>query len=125
MIRENQRLLNSLNVLTDALVFLAALPFMFWVRFFVMPDGIISVPLQYYLLLSVLLTASHLFCYAAAGMYVRFQRGAVRFPFVLPCILDGIRCDLVSLSFALLLIKFTNPIVEAVDIVAVAIFDLN
>ena len=69
MIRENQRLLNGLNVLTDGLVFLAALPLMFWLRFFVMPGGVISVPLQDYLLLAVAMTATHLFCYASMGMY--------------------------------------------------------
>ena len=69
MIRENQRLLNGLNVLTDGLVFLAALPLMFWIRFFVLPGGVISVPLQDYLLLSIVMAAAHLFGYAATGMY--------------------------------------------------------
>ncbi len=33
MIRQNQRLFNQLNILSDALILLAALPLAFWVRF--------------------------------------------------------------------------------------------
>ncbi|MBE6962105.1 MAG: undecaprenyl-phosphate glucose phosphotransferase [Ruminococcaceae bacterium] len=69
MIRENQRLLNGLNVLTDGVILLLSLPAAFWLRFYVLPGGTISVPLEAYLLLALVLAATHLFSYAAFGMY--------------------------------------------------------
>ncbi|MBE6962941.1 MAG: undecaprenyl-phosphate glucose phosphotransferase [Ruminococcaceae bacterium] len=69
MIRENQRLLNSLNVVTDGVILFSLLPLSFWLRFYVLPGGIISVPFEDYLILALILTATHLFSYAAFGMY--------------------------------------------------------
>ena len=69
MIRENQRLFNSLHVLTDGLIIFWSMPLAFWLRFYILPGGIISVPLEDYTLLSVILTVTHLFSYAALGMY--------------------------------------------------------
>lgn len=69
MIRENQRLFNSLHVLTDGLIVFGSMPLAFWLRFYILPGGIISVPLEDYTLLSVILTITHLFSYAALGMY--------------------------------------------------------
>ena len=40
MIRENQRLLNHLNVLSDAVLTFLALPIAYWIRFFLMPSGV-------------------------------------------------------------------------------------
>jgi len=74
MIRENQRLLNQLNVLSDGLIVFCALPIAFWLYFYVLPWGTISVPLTDYMALDVFLTAVHLFTYAAFGLYRSFRR---------------------------------------------------
>lgn len=69
MIRENQQLLNGLNVLTDGVILFLALPLAFSLRFYALPGGIISVPFEDYLVLALILTTTHLFSYAALGMY--------------------------------------------------------
>ncbi len=46
MIKENQRLLNRLHVLTDGAVLYLSLPIAFWIRFNLLPGGSISVPLS-------------------------------------------------------------------------------
>ena len=43
MIKENQRLLNQFNVITDGVSVLFTLLLAFWVRFFLLPGGEISV----------------------------------------------------------------------------------
>jgi len=73
MIKENQRLLNGLNVCTDGVIVYAMLPLAFWLRFYVLPGGIITVPLPEYLRLGVFLTVGHLFTYAALGLYRSFR----------------------------------------------------
>ena len=74
MIRENQRLFNILNILSDGVIIYLMLPLAFWVRFYLLPDGIISVPLSEYLVLGFLLTAMGLFTYTALGLYQSFRR---------------------------------------------------
>ena len=39
MIRENQRLLNWLNVFSDGVIVFLSLPAAFWIRFFVLPGA--------------------------------------------------------------------------------------
>lgn len=73
MIKENQKVLNGINVLTDGMIVLLALPIAYWIRFFVLPGGIISVPLADYMMLSMALTAVHLFVSAAFGLYGSFR----------------------------------------------------
>ncbi len=69
MIKENQRLLNRLHVLSDGAILYLSLPIAFWVRFYLFPNGIITVPLPRYLALGTILTAVQLFAYAAFGLY--------------------------------------------------------
>lgn len=78
MIRENQRLLNRLNVISDGLILFFSLPLAFWVRFYVLPGGIISVPLSQYLTLDIFLTGAQLFVYAAMGLYRSFRTVPLR-----------------------------------------------
>lgn len=78
MIRENQQLLNRLNVISDALILFFSLPLAFWVRFYVLPGGIITVPLSQYLALDIFLTAAQLFVYAAMGLYRSFRTVPLR-----------------------------------------------
>ena len=78
MIKENQRLLNRLHVLTDWAVLYLSLPIAFWIRFNLLPGGSISVPLSRYLVLGMVLTAVQLFAYAAFGLYQSFRRIRLR-----------------------------------------------
>ena len=74
MIKENQRLLNQLNVFSDGLIIFFALPIAFWLYFSVLPWGIVSVPLSDYMVLDIFLTAVYLFTYAAFGLYHSFRQ---------------------------------------------------
>lgn len=73
MIKENQRVLNALNVISDGVIVFAMLPLAFWLRFYVLPGGVISVPLQDYLIIDLALTVVHLVTFAAAGLYRSFR----------------------------------------------------
>lgn len=68
MIKENQRLLNRLNVLSDAVIVFLSMPLAFFVRFYIF-RGIISVPLRSYILLALGLTVLHLATCALGGLY--------------------------------------------------------
>ncbi|MBE6914200.1 MAG: undecaprenyl-phosphate glucose phosphotransferase [Ruminococcaceae bacterium] len=74
MIKENQKLFNNLNILSDAAILFASLPIAFWLRFFVLPGGIVSVPLRQYFVWDVVLVCTHLFAYAALGVYRSFRQ---------------------------------------------------
>ena len=78
MIRENQQLLNRLHVLTDGIILYAALPAAFWIRFYLLPGGFISVPLSRYMAIGLFLTGAYLFTYAAFGLYQSFRRARLR-----------------------------------------------
>lgn len=78
MIKENQRLFNRLHVLSDGIIMYLTLPLAFWIRFYVLPGGMITVPLSRYLILGVFLTTAQLFTYAAFGLYHSFRRTRLR-----------------------------------------------
>ncbi len=69
MIRENQRLLNHLNMVLDAVLVFLSLPLGFWVRFYVLPNGIPTVPLSAYLWAAAVLGPAHVLIYAFFGLY--------------------------------------------------------
>lgn len=73
MIKENQRVLNGLNIISDGLIVFLMLPLAFWLRFFVLPGGIINVTLRDYMIINLVLAVVHLFIYAAFGMYRSFR----------------------------------------------------
>ena len=74
MIKENQRTLNSINILLDALILFAAMPVAFFVRFFVLHGGVISVPLREYLLFLFFLIPAHLVTFATMGLYESLRK---------------------------------------------------
>ena len=73
MIKENQQLLNKLNIISDGLIVFLMLPLAFGVRFYVLPGGIVTVPLQDYITIDLVLTVTLLFVYGAFGMYRSFR----------------------------------------------------
>ena len=68
MIRENQRFLNHLNMVLDALLVFLSLPASFWLRFTLFP-GIPSVPLSRYVQAAVFLALGQVLIYAFLGLY--------------------------------------------------------
>ncbi len=78
MIRQNQRLFNQLNVISDALILLASLRPAFWLRFEVLPNGIPTVPLSDYIWTNLCYTALMLILFAAFGLYGSFRHTALR-----------------------------------------------
>ena len=78
MIKENQKLFNRFNVLSDGVLLFSMLPIAFWIRFYVLPGGVAVVPLERYLLLDVLLTAVQLFVFASFGLYRSFRKTPLR-----------------------------------------------
>jgi len=78
MIKENQKLLNYINILSDGLIVYLSLPLAFYLRFYVLPGGIITVPLSRYFRLGLFLTAAQLFTYAAFGLYRSFRHTRLR-----------------------------------------------
>ena len=77
MIKENQKLLNQIHVLSDGLVLFLSFPVAFWVRFYVF-SGIIAVPLTNYLVMAAAYTAAQMFAYSAFGLYRSFRRTRLR-----------------------------------------------
>lgn len=78
MIKENQKLFNRLNVLSDGVLIFPMLPVAFWIRFYVLPGGIVTVPLSEYLVLDIFLTGIQLFLFASFGLYRSFRKTPLR-----------------------------------------------
>ena len=71
MIRENQRLLNQFNVLTDAVAVFLAMLVSYWLRFELF-HGVKGMPFNYYVWLGVVAAALTLLVFAVAGLYEPF-----------------------------------------------------
>lgn len=83
MIKENQRLLNQLHIISDGILAFISMLVAYWARFNLF-HGIESVPFQYYLYLAFIGTFACLLTYAMVGLYesyrsIRFYREAARF----------------------------------------------
>ena len=73
MIKENQRVLNMLNILTDALiVYIAVIP-AYALRFKILTGDPSHMVLSYYLTAAILLTPIFLLVYALLGLYESFR----------------------------------------------------
>lgn len=91
MIRENQRLLNYINVISDGLIIFLSLPIAYWFRFYVLPNGIENIPFRNYLILSGFIAVGVLITFACFGLYTSFRRTTLRKELVrlcLVCLLD-------------------------------------
>ena len=73
MIKENQKVLNTFNVISDGVIVFLMLPLAFFLRFFVLPGGVVGVPLREYLFIDAVLTGVSLFIYASFGLYRSFR----------------------------------------------------
>ena len=78
MIKENQSLLNRLNVISDALIIFLSFPVAFWIRFYLLPGGKITIPFRSYLIMGAVYVLIQLFTFAAFGLYQSFRRTRLR-----------------------------------------------
>ena len=83
MIKENQRLLNQLHVLSDGVLVFFSMMVAYWIRFYVF-TGIEGIPFRYYVRLAGVAVVLCLISFGTAGLYssyraVRFHREASRF----------------------------------------------
>lgn len=78
MIKENQRLFNQLNIISDGIILFLTLPLAFWIRFFVLPNGIITVPLHEYITLDVSYTVAQIITLSAFRLYRSFRHTPLR-----------------------------------------------
>ena len=78
MIRENQQLLNRLNVVSDGILIYLMLPLAYWFRFHVMPNGIVTVPLRELMRVGLVFTLVQLFTYAAFQLYQSSRKTRIR-----------------------------------------------
>ncbi len=74
MIKENQRTLNAINVILDALILLAAMPAAFYIRFSLLHGGVVTVPLSDYLFLLLFLIPAYLVTFATMGLYESLRK---------------------------------------------------
>ena len=77
MIKENQRILNYLHIVSDGALLFLSFPLGFWIRFHVF-SGIATVPLRGYFLLAAVYTPAQLFTFAAFGLYQSFRKVRLR-----------------------------------------------
>ena len=106
MIKENQRTLNVVNVLLDAVILLAAMPVAFWIRFFWLENGVISVPLEHYFLLLVFLIPVHLVVFATMGLYESLRKK--RLYWEIARVFWGCTLNFILVQMALFLYKQVN-----------------
>lgn len=74
MIKENQRALNSVNILLDALILFLSMPVAFYARFYILHNGVITVPLSEYLLFLLFLIPAFLITFATLGLYESLRK---------------------------------------------------
>ena len=78
MIKENQKLLNRLNVISDGVLSYIMLPVAYWLRFRLLPGGIEGIPFINYLRLGVAVVLIQLFTNAFFGIYTTSRKTLIR-----------------------------------------------
>ncbi|MBN7774036.1 undecaprenyl-phosphate glucose phosphotransferase [Clostridium aminobutyricum] len=74
MIKENQKILNDFNILTDGVAILIAMALAYVVRFFVMEGESGHITLAIYIQLAFIVIPLYLLLYAGFGLYESFRR---------------------------------------------------
>lgn len=105
VIKENQRVLNQLNIFSDGILVFCAVLLAYWLRFRLF-NGTTSFPFNNYLLLALCASALCLLTYAFLGLYesyraIRFYREAAR-------LLVGTTLDTIILIAALFVFRLTE-----------------
>jgi Undecaprenyl-phosphate glucose phosphotransferase len=77
MIKENQRALNYLHILTDGLCVMLALTAAYGLRFFALPSAEAHLPFGFYLRVGLALTPFYLILYSVWGLYESFRSRSI------------------------------------------------
>ena len=91
MIKENQKILNHLNVISDGVIPIVSLLLAFWLRYYVIPGGIINVPLRGYMQFGTAFMLVQLFTCASFGLYQSSRNASLKtelFRLWRACVLD-------------------------------------
>ena len=78
MIKENQQLLNRLNILSDGLIIFLMIPVSFWLRYQVLPNASVNMSLRSYLTIGFFYTLVQLVLFFAVGVYRPFRHARLR-----------------------------------------------
>lgn len=78
MIRENQKILNQLNILSDAVLIFASFILSYYLRFYIMPNGFRALPMKVYLCTICMITPVQLIAYKLSGLYDSNRKKSVR-----------------------------------------------
>ena len=78
MLKENQLVMSRLHILTDAIIIYLLIPVAFWIRFYVLPNGFVTMPLQDYLFVGVFYAMGQVAIYFLFGMYRSFRHARLR-----------------------------------------------
>ena len=78
MIKENQQLLNRLNALSDGLIIFLMIPVSFWLRYQVLPNAKVNMPLERYLVIGFFYTVVQIGIFLAVGVYRPFRHARLR-----------------------------------------------
>lgn len=73
MIKENQKILNMFNVITDGMLVILSFATAYFIRFFIFTGDSGHIALETYLMLGIILTPFLLFLYALFGLYESFR----------------------------------------------------
>ena len=78
MIKENQQLLNRLNILSDGLIIFLMIPVSFWLRYQVLPNASVNMSLQRYMAIGFFFTIVQIGIFLLAGVYRPFRHARLR-----------------------------------------------
>lgn len=79
MIRENQKLLNNVNMFLDGAIIFCSMLLAFWIRFEFFPDTRHKLELEYYIVAALGLLIVQLFAYKSMGIYEALRRNTLVF----------------------------------------------
>lgn len=103
VIQENQRLFNRLNAILDGIIVFFSFLGGYWIRFYVLPNGVSVISYQEYVLVALALVPLHLLTYAELGLYE--SRRQKRIYQEMGTLLKGNVIDLVILLMVLFVVK--------------------
>lgn len=93
MIKENQKIINNINIFIDGLILFLSMPLSFFIRFYILDDGIITVQILSYIKLVLIILPIHLSIMASLGLYESLRNRKIAWELwrvFLACVLDFI-----------------------------------
>lgn len=101
MIRENQRLLNQVNMMLDGLIVFASLLIGYWLRFCVL-SGHASVPFSYYVVTAIVIGPVYVAAFAFCGLYESQRSTHLSRTFVKMLVIEAFLASAMLVAFFIL-----------------------